>query len=139
MDRGLNGEVALLRADHQRWVAKLAYASREDFEPGLAVACRMRSSSFNVAAPVASREGNLVEMVEWPNGAFHPLAILDFVAGEPLSHAADDAPEIMGDVCGALADALASVDPADVGLDSSAPFVPGERNDDWYISATTNG
>ncbi len=133
MPPGVNGEVALLKADQQKWVAKLAYTSREAFEPGLAVAHRMRSSSFAVASPVPSTHGNLVEMVEWPNGTLHPFAILDFVTGDPLAHSAENAPEIMGNVCGALAGILADVDPAEVGLDPATPFVPGERNDSWNL------
>lgn len=134
MESGENGEVFLLASGTRCWVAKLAYATRRHFEPGLAAAWRLsKVMPVDVATPVRTVRGDFVEMVQWPAGHQRPLAVLDFVDGEPLSHKSADAPETVGYVTGLLANRLRDVDPVDVGLDPSSPFVPGERDDDWEL------
>jgi Ser/Thr protein kinase RdoA (MazF antagonist) len=77
---------------------------------------------------VPTSSGAIIEMVEWPDGKHHPLALLTFVRGDPLEEDDDDAAELLGDVCGRVHAALLDVAPADVGV-TVAPDAPVHRAD----------
>lgn len=117
---GVTADVFLILRGNDRWVAKFNYDYRDYFEVGLrasqVVSTRVGSASFRVAVPVETEAGDLTELIEWPDGHEHPLALLTFVAGDPLSSDDAQAPGVLGDVCGRVHAALLDVAPAEVGI-----------------------
>lgn len=127
---GVTADVFLIMQSGERWVAKYNYDYRDHFETGLrvsqVVADRVAGGRFDVAVPVSTSAGALTEMVEWPDGHHHPLALLTFVRGDPLRGDEPDATSVIGDVCGRVHAALLEVRPDDVGIRQ----LPGEPDFD---------
>ena len=114
---GATADVFLVESDRGRFVAKLAYDERSYFEAGLAASERVAAAvDLPVATPRRTSAGERVVMVEWPQGHEHPLALLEYVDGEPLDPDAADTPATVGRVCGLVHRALLGVDPGDVGI-----------------------
>ena len=117
---GVTSDVFLVMRGSARYVAKYCYDYRDYFEIGLRasglVADRLSDRSTQVAVPVPTADGALTEMVEWPDGSDHPLALLTYVAGDPLPSDGPDGPEVLGGVCGRVHAALLDVHPSEVGL-----------------------
>lgn len=117
---GVTSDVFLVMHGSDRWVAKFNYDYREYFEVGLrasqVVHARTASASFEVAVPIPTSSGDLTELVEWPEGEVHPLALLSFVAGDPLTARDPSCVHLLGDVCGRVHAALLDVPPRAVGL-----------------------
>jgi Ser/Thr protein kinase RdoA (MazF antagonist) len=117
---GVTADVFLIMQSGERWVAKYNYDYRDHFEIGLhvsqLVADRVTGDRFEVAVPVPTNAGELTEMVEWPDGHHHPLALLTYVRGDPLRGEEPAATSIVGDVCGRVHAALLEVRPDDVGI-----------------------
>jgi Ser/Thr protein kinase RdoA (MazF antagonist) len=117
---GVTADVFLVMRGPDRWVAKFNYDYREHFEVGLRasriVQTRIGSAGFDVAVPIPTTTGLLTELVEWPAGTDHPLALLTYVRGDPISGGDLAAPQLLGDVCGRVHAALLDVSPTDVGL-----------------------
>lgn len=126
---GVTADVFLITLGDDRSVAKLAYQSRSEFEPGLIVSRHLRGKGMVVAAPRSPSGGGLLVMVEWPEGHWHPMAVLDFVPGSPLDLGSPAAPQVLGDVCGSLHQML-----SDLRLQSSAAW-PGDYL--GYLRRTT--
>ena len=117
---GVTSDVFLVMRGHERWVAKFNYDYRDHFEVGLRasqfVHARTATDSFDVAVPVPTTCGGLTELIEWPDGMEHPLALLTFVRGDPLSSRDDAVAHVLGAVCGRVHAALLDVTPSEVGL-----------------------
>ena len=114
----------------ERWVAKYNYDYREHFEVGLRVSQvvhdRIANDRVEVAVAVPTTTGALADMVEWPDGHHHPLALLTYVQGDPLRADDLDAATIVGDICGQVHASLLDVQPEHVGL----RHLPGEPDFD---------
>lgn len=117
---GATSDVFLVMRGSEKWVAKFNYDSREYFEVGLRaskiVEARTAAHDFDVAVPVPTSARALSEMVEWPDGQEHPLALITFVRGDPLTAEAPTAAQVLGDVCGRVHATLIDVPPSDVGV-----------------------
>lgn len=117
---GVTADVFLVMRGRDRWVAKYNYHYRDYFEVGLRassiVDARTGTPTFRVAVPVETENGALTEMVEWPPGSEHPLALLTYVPGDPASGDDPEGPTLLGTVCGRVHAALLDVAPADVGI-----------------------
>lgn len=86
LPRGASGEVFLVEAAGERFVAKHAYMHRHEFEPGLMAAeVVARGGEYRAAGPIRTTEGDVLVMVEH-DGLAHPLALLQWVDGrqEPV-------------------------------------------------------
>ena len=81
---GASGDVFRVAAGGRTLVAKYAYMARRDFEPGLLAAEAVSGVGLAAAAPVRTDDGELVVMIEWPDGVPHPLAVLEWVEGSPV-------------------------------------------------------
>lgn len=81
---GFTSEVWKVEAGNQCFVAKYAYQSQEAFEGGLYAAELAEQYGIRSAAPLRTKEGALSTLVEGTHGKHQPLALLRFVAGEPL-------------------------------------------------------
>jgi len=118
---GVTSDVFLVMQGGARWVAKFNYDHRDYFEIGLRasqfVEARVASASFEVAVPVPTTTGALTELVEWPAGVVHPLAVLTYVRGDPLPGGLPASVPLLGDVCGRVHGALLDVRPEQVGID----------------------
>lgn len=117
---GATSDVFLVMLGGDRWVAKFNYDGQEYFEVGLRAsqlvhACTA-SDAVEVAVPVPTSAAALTELVEWPSGELHPLAVLTFVGGDPLPTADTSTARLVGDVCGRVHAALLDAPPEDVGL-----------------------
>lgn len=127
---GATADVFLVMDSGARWVAKCNYDYREHFEVGLRVSRivhdRIADDRLEVAVAVPTTAGALTEMVEWPDGHEHPLALLTYVRGDPLTGDEHDAPAIVGDVCGRVHASLLDVGGGEVGVRD----VPGEPDFD---------
>lgn len=113
---GVTADVFVVTRGTDRWVGKYAYDSREYFEVGLKVSALLRDDEYAIAAPCLTIDGELVTMVEWPDGVEHPLALLRWVDGRALRSDDPGAPELRGSVCGWVHAQLLDVEPAGVGL-----------------------
>ena len=117
---GVTSDVFLVMRGADRWVAKLNYDYRDYFEVGLRasqlVEARTASTTFEVAVPVPTISGSLTELVDWPDGEDHPLAVLTYVRGDPLPAGEATSVAVLGDVCGRVHAALLEVPPERVGL-----------------------
>lgn len=116
---GATADVFVVLAPDRTLVAKYNYDYRDYFEVGLRVARSLREraadKALEVSVPIPTNAGSLTEMVEWPDGRRHPLAVLTFVGGDVLAPDAADAPSVVGDVCGKVHSALLELRPEDVG------------------------
>lgn len=113
---GASGEVFLVATPERRFVAKHAYMHRHDFEPGLLAAeVVARSTGFRTAAPVRTTVGDVLVMVEH-NGYAHPLALLQWVQGEPMPVDNDAAARELGHLLGTVQRTLAQVPPTALGI-----------------------
>lgn len=131
---GATADVFLVEGDHGRFVAKLAYEERSYFEAGLLASERVAAAvDLPVATPRPTADGDLVVMVEWPEGHEHPLALLELVEGEPLDPDALDTPATVGRVCGLVHRALLDVDPADVGIRGAEVGPMFQPDDGWDL------
>ncbi|MEN3273316.1 MAG: hypothetical protein V7636_2077 [Actinomycetota bacterium] len=121
---GVTSDVFLVMRGDQRWVAKFAYHHRAYFEVGLRVSeivhRRLTTEHFQVAVSVRTTDGDLTELVEWPVGNEHPLAVISYVRGDPLTANDADDVDLCGDVCGRVHAALLDVAPDDVGIAAHA-------------------
>ena len=81
---GFSSEVWKVEAGDQCFVVKYAYQSQEAFEGGLYAAELAEQYGIRSAAPLRTKEGALSTLVEGTHGKHQPLALLRFVAGEPL-------------------------------------------------------
>jgi len=81
-------------------VAKYAYMHRHDFEPGLLAAQVVSAGGMRAATPQPTNAGELVAMVEWPDGVEHPVALLTWIAGQPLDRTTQGAAETIGRTIG---------------------------------------
>lgn len=128
---GVTADVFLVMQDGDRWVAKVNYEYRDHFEVGLRASPivheRTAGPGFDVAVPVLTDTGGLTEMVGWPDGNDHPVALLTYVRGDPLTKDEPDAATVIGDVCGRVHRALLDVAPADVALHS----IPSEPDGNY--------
>lgn len=89
-------------ASSQQWVAKLAYDHRENVEAGMAFAELLAVHGLRTASPRRTADGDLTVMVDTVPGQMHPLALLQFVAGEKVKRDHPRAPEIAGKAHGSL-------------------------------------
>lgn len=117
MTPGASADVFMLTDGARRLVAKYAYQLRADFEPGLRCAELLAEGGMRTARPVHTDDGELLAMVEWPVGHWHPLAVLEWVDGRAPSTRADSL-QLLGRVCAEIHARLLNVDPADLGLGS---------------------
>lgn len=81
---GFTSEIWKVKAGSQHFVAKYASQSQEAFEGGLSAAELAEQHGIKSAAPLRTKEGALSTLVEGTHGKYQPLALLRFVAGEPL-------------------------------------------------------
>jgi len=81
---GFTSEIWKVEAGSERFIAKYAEQSQEAFEGGLYAAELAEQYGITSAAPLRTKEGALSTLVEGPPGEHRPLALLRFVAGEPL-------------------------------------------------------
>ena len=135
MEPGATADVFLLTDGDRRWVAKFAYDFREYFEGGLrasALLAARRALPYPIAAPLATDDGELTVLADWPERTPHPLAVLEFVDGQPLAAGDEHAPEVMGEVCGRVHAALLHVDPEEVGIEHRWEPTPA-IHDTWDV------
>ncbi|HLX39740.1 MAG TPA: phosphotransferase [Ktedonobacteraceae bacterium] len=102
LESGFTSEVWLVEAKGKRFIAKYAYQSQEDFEGGLYAAELAEQYGIPSSAPLRTREGALSILVEGPHGKGEPLALLHFVAGEPLHPSEPDAASLYGHLLGRI-------------------------------------
>jgi Ser/Thr protein kinase RdoA (MazF antagonist) len=117
---GVTSDVFLVMHGGARFVAKYCYDYREYFEVGLRASTivrdRLGDGRVSVSVPVPAASGELTQMVAWPDGVDHPLALLTYVPGDPVQGDDADAPELLGEVCGRVHASLLGVEPRDVGI-----------------------
>lgn len=90
---GMGSATWFVTQDGGRWVAKaVAPALRRQFVGGLAVAAAVEAAGIPVGAPVPTRDGQPVISV-----AEHPVALLRWVAGEPLTGVGRDEQRLIGE------------------------------------------
>ncbi|HLJ35002.1 MAG TPA: phosphotransferase [Ktedonobacteraceae bacterium] len=99
---GFTSEVWLVEAKGERFIAKYAYQSREDFEGGLYAAELAEQNGITSGAPLRTRDGALSILVEGPHGQSEPFALLRFVPGEPLHPSEPDAASLYGYLLGRM-------------------------------------
>ena len=135
MSPGVSGEVFLVEDDDgRRLVAKHAYMSREDFEPGLLAAEIVSSQGFRAACPVRTTSGEVLRMVTGPRDLVHPLALLTFVDGEPIDPSAPDAPRMLGRLLGSVHAALRDLAPEVLHIvPNDSAFLAYLRSDDQNL------
>ena len=97
---GFTSEVWLIETKEERFVAKYAYQSQEDFECGLYAAELAEEYGITSGAPLRTRDGALSILVEGPYGQSEPLALLRFVPGEPLNLSDSGAASLYGHLLG---------------------------------------
>jgi Ser/Thr protein kinase RdoA (MazF antagonist) len=102
LEGGFTSEVWLVEAKGERFVAKYAYQSQEGFEVGLYAAELAEQYGITSGAPLRTKEGALSLPVEGLHGQNEPLAILRFVAGEPLQVSEPDAASLYGHLLGRM-------------------------------------
>ncbi len=100
MEGGFTGHVWLIETPAERLVAKYSYTLRADFDGGLRAAAALVRGGMPSSAPLLARDGAPSVMVPGPHGRSEPLALLQFVPGEPLDWAAPDAPALVGEQLG---------------------------------------
>lgn len=100
----------------ERWVAKYAYMSRRDFEPGLLAAGVVAAGGLRAATPKTTPAGELATMVEWPDGHDHSLALLEWVPGRHLEPTSPVAAATVGETLGRVQTLLLDAGPARLGL-----------------------
>jgi Ser/Thr protein kinase RdoA (MazF antagonist) len=99
---GLTSNTWYVEAAEERFVAKYAYQSRENFEDGLRAAELGERHGISSGAPLRTRDGKLTIMVEGPHGHSQPLALLRFISGEQLNPVEPDAVSIYGQLLGRI-------------------------------------
>lgn len=99
---GFTSEVWLVEAKSERFIAKYAYQSQEDFEGGLYAAELAEQHGIPSGAPLRTQEGALSILIEGPHGQSEPLALLHFVSGEPLPLSEPDAAPVYGHLLGRI-------------------------------------
>jgi len=97
--------------------------SRSDFEPGLLAADVVAERGLRTARPVRTIEGDLVVMVEWPQGTEHPLALLEYVGGTPIDPTTAAGAEVAGRVLGRVQAALTNVPRRELALDAPRDYL----------------
>jgi Ser/Thr protein kinase RdoA (MazF antagonist) len=90
---GMGSATWFVTQDRCRWVAKaVAPALHRQFVAGLAVAAAVDAAGIPAGAPVPTRDGQPVISV-----AEHPVALLRWVAGEPLTGVGRDEQQLIGE------------------------------------------
>ncbi len=99
---GFTSEVWLVEANGERFVAKYADQSQRDFEGGLYAAEVAERYGITSGAPIRTKNGAISLLVERPDGESDPLAVLRFVAGDPLNLAESGAASLYGQLLGRM-------------------------------------
>ena len=99
---GFTSEVWLIEANGKRFVAKYAYQSQRDFEGGLYAAEVAEQYGIVSGAPIRTKDGELSLLIEGLHGQNDSLAVLRFVAGEPLNLAEVGAASLYGGLLGRM-------------------------------------
>lgn len=125
--QGFTSDVWLVRTPDVRLVAKLAYDDQSAFEGGLRAAAIADRCGIPSGAPLLTANGELTVMVAALPGQRHPLALLRFVAGEPLDLRAPDAAHVVGGMIGHVHRALREAGNALDLPDRLFPFLTEEQ------------
>jgi Ser/Thr protein kinase RdoA (MazF antagonist) len=106
---GMGSATWFVTQDGRRWVAKaVAPALRRQFVGGLAVAATVEAAGIPAGAGVPTRDGQAVTTV-----AEHPLALLRWVAGEPLTGVGRDEQQLIGETLARVHRSLEGVSAAE--------------------------
>jgi Ser/Thr protein kinase RdoA (MazF antagonist) len=117
LPRGASGEVFLVEAGGERFVAKHAYMHRHEFEPGLMAADVVsRAGEFRAAGPVRTAGGDVLVMVEH-DGLTHPLALLRWVNGRQYPVEDETSARELGVVLGRVQRTLAAAPAAELQIE----------------------
>ena len=131
LPRGAQGEVFRVEdRSGRRWLAKYAYMDRHDFEPGLLAAEVVSAGAMRAATPNRTSSGQLVAMVEWPDGVAHPLALLTWIAGQPLDPTTPAAAPAIGRTLGRVQTLLLDAGRERLGLSTERDYL-------GYLRSTT--
>ena len=76
--------------------------SRADVANGLRAAAILAHKGLRTGPAVQTRAGGLTRLVQYPTGHWHPLAVLQFVEGEPLDWRTTEALRMAGTMLGTL-------------------------------------
>jgi Ser/Thr protein kinase RdoA (MazF antagonist) len=98
---GFTSDVWRVEAGGAAFVAKYTEQPQDAFEGGLAAAELVGRAGISSGAPVRTKEGALSCLVAGPTGQRHPLALLRFVPGAPLTGAEPGAASLYGRLLGA--------------------------------------
>jgi Ser/Thr protein kinase RdoA (MazF antagonist) len=128
-NQGHSSRAWLVETADAKLVAKLIDDGRPYVEPGLRVAAAVERGGVSTGAPVPTRTGEICTDVH-VGGQSRTLALLRFVAGEPLDVKRDDAAEIAGDLLGRVHTVLLR--------DSARSWVPNDLLDWCEAHAQTN-
>ena len=74
-------DVWLVAKGDDRWIAKLTYDTPDRVEWGLSAAAILAGAGIGACTARSTRDGELIDLVAWPPGHLHPLAILDYIPG----------------------------------------------------------
>ena len=87
---GVTADVWLVVDGSDRWVAKLTYDAPEVVEWGLRAASIAAAAGVNASVARPTLDGALVDLVAWPPGHSHPLAMLRYLPGRAWRWTASD-------------------------------------------------
>lgn len=93
---GYTADVWTVTTPHARFIAKYAYDSQAAFERGLRAAELLEEHGIPSGGPLRTRDGGLSLPVIGPHGRAEPLAVLQFVDGQPLDWQTPHAPMLIG-------------------------------------------
>ncbi|HET9999799.1 MAG TPA: phosphotransferase [Ktedonobacteraceae bacterium] len=97
---GMTSEIWLIEAEHERFIAKYAYTTRQAFESGLYAAELVERRGITSGVPLHTKQETLSILVEGRHGQSQPLALLQYVPGERLDLSRPDAASLYGYLLG---------------------------------------
>jgi Ser/Thr protein kinase RdoA (MazF antagonist) len=100
---GVTSDTFLVGTNTGRYVAKLVSGHADVLETSLRAAELVEhGSALATGGALRTREGNLTEIVDCPDGRRRPLAVVGFVPGRSLDWAAPGAAAVAGEVLGTV-------------------------------------
>jgi Ser/Thr protein kinase RdoA (MazF antagonist) len=97
---GFTSDVWLVETSNGRFIAKYSEQSQQAFEGGLRAAGVAEQAGVRSGSPLATKKGALSILVEGVHGAQQPLALLQYVPGDPLQFSEPDAASLYGHLLG---------------------------------------
>lgn len=97
---GFTSEVWRVETGNGCFIAKYTEQSQHAFEAGLHAAVMAEQAGIRSGTPLATKQGDLSVLVEGIHGEYQPLALLQYVSGDPLQLSEPGATSLYGHLLG---------------------------------------